>query len=1069
MPRRQLRFLSPPPSPWHLADWDGYVKDVEAFAKKVPKWKDPHESASKYVSAIKKAAMRHVGMCSTSKKARNGWWTAEVAEVIARRNAECARQRTLTTISAADAVSLLTLKREARAAVRDAKRSGLEKLLANATGNPRPIYDYLRRTDGRERVPLSCPLADENGAAIADAKSKANRLGLHYARVCSTDVDDDDLVADRHPPKQSSAARRPDSALHASERDLSSAELEFSLLCLTLGNSAGPDGIPTTLLLHLGPQARLALLHVFNLSWTTGVVPSAWRRALITPLPKPDKDVTLCPSYRPIALTSNVCKLLERILRARLSQLFDDPAFAPSLRGCQAGFQRLRSTSEQIALFAQGASDSAKAGRHSVALFFDMEKAFDTISKDRLHVKLESLGVPLRFRYWIRNYLDHRVAAVVVEGARGKFYRMDNGVPQGTVLSPLLFICLLDDLATTLDTMPGVLPSLFADDIAVLATGDTLQAAERTAQAVLRAVEASCAATGLRLSKPKTFCMPAGLRSAKAADSTPLDVCFENGALVPTASTHRFLGVLFDPKLSFGSHVAAALNNFRRRLYIIRSLRDRSWGASRHLLRSVFWTFVLPTLTYGLGAFGPFLTQGLLDSINSELAIAGRIISGCPRNAKNESVLWEAHLEDARTLLTRAAAFDMERYLRLPGTSGFTAANGSGKADRSWLSVADQAVSAADLYPKRHKVSRAPLKRYSAVAPWDLGAVTRLLALRPFIDGLSKSLPKSRQLGLASAVISACRDDWVVYSDGSLDSLVGGAGAVLYGGDSDTPTTTTSLQIPRCSSSYRTEMTALELSLDLLLRHAAPRDSATIFSDSQSAIRKLGSGPSAATDTFEFDVWSRIRTLTVDKACSLTIQFVPGHAGIVGNDLADAAAKRGLTCPTAAPPLLSFSCAKCLIRRYVSRRVCPPAPDGSVYDMGDYCLRPPLAVPRLTREGETVLARLRVGRHPLTFDRFERRVALSPPCACGRSRGLYHMLKFCRLTRALRHELLPIADYRVLLCFHGLEVLQFLAAADLLYGSVDLYVTPYPPADAALALVVVAAAAAAASVAPVES
>ena len=160
---------------------------------------------------------------------------------------------------------------------------------------------------------------------------------------------------------------------------------------------------------------------------------------------------------------------------------------------------------------------------------------------------------------------------------------------------------------------------------------------------------------------------------------------------------------------------------------------------------------------------------------------------------------------------------------------------------------------------------------------------------------------------------------------------------------------------------------------------------------------------------------------------------------------------------------------KCLIRRYVSRRVCPPAPDGSVYDMGDYCLRPPLAVPRLTREGETVLARLRVGRHPLTFDRFERRVALSPPCACGRSRGLYHMLKFCRLTRALRHELLPIADYRVLLCFHGLEVLQFLAAADLLYGSVDLYVTPYPPADAALALVVVAAAAAAASVAPVES
>ena len=77
------------------------------------------------------------------------------------------------------------------------------------------------------------------------------------------------------------------------------------------------------------------------------------------------------------------------------------------------------------------------------------------------------------------------------------------------------------------------------------------------------------------------------------------------------------------------------------------------------------------------------------------------------------------------------------------------------------------------------------------------------------------------------------------------------------------------------------------------------------------------------------------------------------------------------------------------------------------------------------------------------------------------------MLKCCQQTRALRHELLPIADYGGLLCFHGLEVLQFLAVADL-YGSVDLYVTPYPPADAALALIVVAATAAA-SVAPVEN
>eukprot|EP00754_Rhynchopus_humris_P033789 Rhum_TRINITY_DN15481_c2_g2::Rhum_TRINITY_DN15481_c2_g2_i1::g.158811::m.158811 len=303
-------------------------------------------------------------------------------------------------------------------------------------------------------------------------------------------------------------------------------------------------------------------------------------------IPKPNKDTTVCSSYRPIALTSNVCKVLERILKARLSHLFADPGSGVTpLCGSQAGFQRLRSTAEQVALFAQSVSDAQRRGKFAVALFFDMEKAFDTVSKEAVHQRLEDLRVPLRFRVWIRAYLTDRVAAVVVDGTRGPAYKMVNGVPQGTVLSPFLFACLIDRVAICLGDMTDVSASLFADDVAALAFGRTAAAAASLAQDVVLTLERLCPALGLRISMPKSVFMPVGARAAKVAEDMPQPQ-FLDGSVVPLVDTQRFLGVLFDSCLTFDDHVAEVRAKFHRRLYIVRALKDRSWGASRHLMRS---------------------------------------------------------------------------------------------------------------------------------------------------------------------------------------------------------------------------------------------------------------------------------------------------------------------------------------------------------------------------------------------------------------------------------------------------------------------------------------------------
>ena len=1053
----------PPPRDrwaWHFADWTGYRAEVGSFARKVLRWSDPHESANSFASAMKRAAERHIGYCGSSRRAK-GWWTAPVSAAIKARNTEANRQRRLPQVSAADAATLRSLRMAVRVEIDKAKREKLEKIIAASIhGNPKPVFDFLRRADGRAQRSPTCNLADDDGEPFTTPAQKATRLGEFYAEICGGGG-----RAPRNPTNQTPAPRR-DDKLDPSEADLTRAELEAALLCLSPGNSAGPDGVPTPLLIHLDPVSRCALLHVLNLSWVSGVVPASWRSALISPLPKPDKDTSLCSSYRPIALTSNVCKVLERILKARLSYLVDNPATDTTpLNGCQSGFQRLRSTAEQVALFAQSASDARTKGRFTTALFFDMAKAFDTVSKEAVHAKLEKLSIPLRFRAWIRGYLRDRVASVVVDGVRGPAFCMLDGVPQGTVLSPFLFTCLVDDISTALEKMDDVLPSLFADDVAVLVSAPTLLKVEALTQEVVLTLELLCPQLGLNLSKPKSVAMPVGKRTADAPDFLPPQ--FLDGSDVPVVKSQRFLGVLLDSHLDFKEHLEQARSKFRRRLFIIRTLRGRSWGASKHLLRSVFLTFVLPCLSYCFGILGPFLNKTQLKDLNSDLAWAARIITGCSRHARNAKALWEARLEPAEMLIHREAAFAAERFARLPGTNGFRAVSYGSPAARTWLDCAQSTIRKVGVYERtRPTVSRAPLCRYSAVAPWDVGAVAGRLSLQPFIAGFSKALPTEEQYDLAAGIIDALSDAWLCYTDGSVAHRIGGAGVVLFRNGDPTPTTTAPFSVGVCASSYRAEMAAILFALRLLCDHMLDGDSVALLTDSQSAVRKLCSGASAATEEFEFDVWTALRTLTLERGCRVTVQFVPGHAGLEGNELADAAANAGRVLPLR-DSRLSFICAKSLIRSQTSTLTMDPPELPPYWDpVCEVFVRPRLSHPRITRAGETLMSLIRVEWHPLLRSLSSTAAGHRTKClACGRLTTLHHLFRACSATRELRKSLPAAKPLHELLFRYEVSVLAFLVSADLVPGPVTLYVTPRAAA-AAVPTITVAAAVAAAVVSP---
>ena len=139
------------------------------------------------------------------------------------------------------------------------------------------------------------------------------------------------------------------------------------------------------MLKHLGPQAKKKLLQLFNASWETSNIPKTWKKAI-----KCGKCRTKAESYRPISLTSSVCKLMERIVNARLMWLLEkDKLLIPE----QAGFRQLRSAEDQLAYISQIIEDGFQEKKHTVAVWIDMEKAFDKVSTEGQVNKLNIISV----------------------------------------------------------------------------------------------------------------------------------------------------------------------------------------------------------------------------------------------------------------------------------------------------------------------------------------------------------------------------------------------------------------------------------------------------------------------------------------------------------------------------------------------------------------------------------------------------------------------------------------------------------------------------------------------------
>ena len=321
-------------------------------------------------------------------------------------------------------------------------------------------------------------------------------------------------------------------------------------------------------------------------------VPTDWKIALLCPILKPGKDSMKPNSFRPISMLSCVGKLAERLVNNRLDWYIEHN----KLLMCeQAGFRKQRSTYDQIALLEDSIKKAINENHLCVAVFLDMAGAFDAVNHTAVLFKMTKLGLSGRLIGWLRSYLVDRTFKILYRGEKSSSRKILCGVPQGGILSPLLFNVLLSDIPLT----EGVKISVFADDIAIHISGANEEDLINKIQLQLNALQEWGKQWGQTFNPNKTKALVFG---KNIPDMPLLEL---NKEQIQYVTSHRFLGLIFDaPNLTWKNHINFLKSACQKRISLMKSVSHNHWGGDRRILMMMYTSLVRSKLDYGSPFYG---------------------------------------------------------------------------------------------------------------------------------------------------------------------------------------------------------------------------------------------------------------------------------------------------------------------------------------------------------------------------------------------------------------------------------------------------------------------------------
>ncbi|WP_135568272.1 reverse transcriptase family protein, partial [Solemya elarraichensis gill symbiont] len=442
---------APQPTRWklHAANWAAFGK----LCDNTSSCSNISEFSEEILNAALQTIPRTSGMPA---RKHRPWFDTACKAAIAKKKKALRKFKKSPTQSNLEEFRLF--RAQARRQLRSSRKLSWRKYVStlNIHSSPHAVWKTVRSMQGKCQSTIPNHLADGNNT-VTSLPDMANHLAKQFAHNSSSENSSPSFTSYRN--TQESIP------IDFSSSNSESYNIPFSLIELQEAISSshatcpGADEIHYSMINHLPPIAVSHLLSLLNDSWINNTLPPDWRHALVIPISKPGKDPTQANSYRPISLTSCLCKTFERMINNRLVWVLESQKLLSPL---QCGFRKRHSTVDHLIRLDSFVKKAFRHSEHAVTVFFDLEKAYDTTWKYGILKDLHKLGFRGRLPLFILNFLQDRTFQVRIGSTLSDTFVQEMGVPQGCVLSVTLFSIKINSIVDTLSD--NTVGSLFVDD-----------------------------------------------------------------------------------------------------------------------------------------------------------------------------------------------------------------------------------------------------------------------------------------------------------------------------------------------------------------------------------------------------------------------------------------------------------------------------------------------------------------------------------------------------------------------------------------------------------------------------
>ncbi|KAJ5544111.1 reverse transcriptase [Penicillium frequentans] len=866
---------------WKEADWDTWGTSVAqtAWPENINTQPDVDAAVQYFLDALNDASQGTVPIIKLCQRSKPGY-TADLKPL--RQQVNQAR-RWARSGDPAEVERFRRIRHELGRESKKVARSAHRERVAQATKDIQGFWRLSKwaRTRGTPRS-THTPTLQADGIEYSTAADKAEILKKTlFPPAPRANTRDIDARGGRYP------------APHPTP-SITTREIRNTIERSAPNKAPGPDGIPNLALKHAIriPAVLTFLATLFNACLSLGYCPRLFRESTTVVIRKPGKpDYTTPKAYRPIMLLCTLGKALESVIATRLSFLVEEYRLLPETHiGGRVG----RSCDHALHLLLERVYEAWRQDdRVASLLTLDVSGAFDNVSHKRLIHCLRMRRIPVDIVQWITSFLsDRHTTLLLQEGDMGRG-PVATGIPQGSPLSPILYLFYNADLIDTIHAAaPGrVLVTGYIDDICILVW--SLSAAEncRLLTRLHQKAEVWARRHASIFAPAKYGLMHmwkkgVGARKPDTATNIPLML---NGVEIQPTSSLGYLGVELDENLTGRAQVDRCRKKAAALVAALRSIAGMTWGVNTLNLRRMWTAVLLPQIAFACSAW------------RTEGAYGMKGVEGTARRAM-ESIRYQALYKIAGAFRTTSRSaleiclyvppvsitmhcLSEETCLRLHATpiesTPRTAAvhgNSMATAHRALVSPLQR----LELHLSRKGIDVAKVERIRpfAVAPWWEPPETHIASTKEqAIQEHHRVIRETTGPNLA-----------IGYTDGSGAANGVGASATTSRGDAITV-----LGTLETHTVYAAELEGIRLALQSFLRGDGNRNTdqtprtATIFTDNQAAIRACAH-PQRSSEALR------------GIGCHVRIRWIPGHVGVAGNERADRLANDAANTPTIAPP-----------------------------------------------------------------------------------------------------------------------------------------------------------------------